>query len=175
MCCSVLPTDMSTGWFLFDNLLSYQFDYLQYKIRHTGFRFHTTTTCTRATFFLSRTQIVLSALICTIGRTRWTATNSFFSYKEDGQWNEWTFKISGSGFSSYHIIYVWFSYWQSSFRTNYGKLNIRYVGASIWNSIYEQTKSLGKTKLKNKMKWNKMLLIHTFKTKLYENRILFTN
>jgi hypothetical protein len=25
------------------------------------------------------------------------------------------------------------------------------------------------------MKWNKMLLIHTFKTKLYENRILFTN
>jgi hypothetical protein len=39
--------------------------------------------------------------------------------------------------------------------------------------IYEQTKSLGKTKFKNKMKWNKMLLIYTFK--LYENHILFTN
>ena len=41
-----------------------------------------------------------------------------------------------------------------SVRTNYGKFNIRYVGASMWNKIDEHTKSLDKVKFKNKLKIN---------------------
>ena len=45
--------------------------------------------------------------------------------------------------SSYFIPYV---------RTNYGKFNIRYRGAKIWNSIDEQTKSLSIASFSKKIK-----------------------
>ena len=44
--------------------------------------------------------------------------------------------------SSYYIPYV---------NTNYGKFNIRYRGAKIWNALDEKTKSLPRTLFKNKI------------------------
>ena len=44
--------------------------------------------------------------------------------------------------SSYYIPYA---------KTNYGKFNIRYRGAKIWNALDEKTKSLPRTSFKNKI------------------------
>ena len=37
-------------------------------------------------------------------------------------------------------------------RTNYGKFNIRFSGAKVWNSIDEQIKKLSKARFKKELK-----------------------
>jgi hypothetical protein len=43
------------------------------------------------------------------------------------------------------------SYSSAQVKTNYGKFNIRYSGACLWNSIDEDAKNLPKTQFKNRL------------------------
>ena len=44
------------------------------------------------------------------------------------------------------------SFYLPKIRTNYGKFNIRFTGAKVWNSIGKETKKLSKSMFKKKLK-----------------------
>ena len=51
------------------------------------------------------------------------------------------------------------TYYINSIKTDYGKFNIRFAGAKVWNQIDESIKHLLLSNLQNKIKLN---ILHTY-------------